>query len=148
VKCEVATFLDAFPEGVVFGNSINGMGYDVVLLGQAEPMPIDIDDIEQRLDRPEYARVKRSLDEIGFKSALQLFSRFAARGEQLKTWLQGAQLNRDRNLRLQYLAGLSLNMHQEATIYTHMTQFRKLPEGLFLGTRESLSALRDAMAVR
>jgi spermidine synthase len=148
VKSEVATFLDAFPDGMIFGNSVNGMGYDVVLLGQAEPRPINIDDIEQRLERPSYARVKQSLGEIGFTSALQLFSRYAARAEQLRGWLQGAQLNRDRNLRLQYLAGLGLNMHQEAAIYTHMTQFRKLPEGSFVGTAESISALKAAMAVR
>jgi spermidine synthase len=148
VKSEVATFLDAFPEGMIFGNSVNGMGYDVVLLGQAEPRPIDIDDIEQRLNRSEYAAVKQSLNEVGFRSALQLFSRYAASGQQLKSWLEDAQINRDRNLRLQYLAGLGFNLHQENIIYAHMTQFRELPEGVFLAAPETLNALKAAMAVR
>ncbi|HXN34249.1 MAG TPA: fused MFS/spermidine synthase, partial [Polyangiaceae bacterium] len=103
VKSEVATFISAFPNGVVFGNTNNGGGYDVVLLGRADPAPIDVDDIERRLSRPEYAPVRQSLREIGFASATQLFSTFAAKGSQLQLWLKDAQVNRDRNLRLQYL---------------------------------------------
>ena len=37
VKSEIATFLEAFPNGVVWGNTNNGAGYDLVLLGQVEP---------------------------------------------------------------------------------------------------------------
>jgi spermidine synthase len=147
VKSQVATFLDAFPGGMVFGNTLGGVGYDVVLLGRVEPAGIDIDDIERRLNRPEYAPVKKSLGEIGFTSALQLFSRYAGQGPQLKKWLEGAQVNHDRDLRLQYLAGLELNRHEEASIYMHMTEFRQYPEGLFLGTPEHLGALKAAMAV-
>jgi spermidine synthase len=146
VKSQVATFFDAFPSGMVFGNTLSGVGYDVVLLGQAEPTRIDIDDIERRLSLPEYAPVKKSLGEIGFTSALQLFSRYAGRGPQLQRWLEGAQINRDRDLRLQYLAGLELNRHEEANIYMHMTEFRQYPEDLFLGSAEHLGALKAAMA--
>ena len=41
----------------------------------------------------------------------------------LRSWLKDAAINRDRNLRLQYLAGLGLNLHQESAIYDHMTAF-------------------------
>src|SRR5262249_438727 len=34
VKSEIATFMEAFPNGVVWGNTNNGAGYDLVLLGQ------------------------------------------------------------------------------------------------------------------
>ena len=34
VKSEIATFFEAFPNGIVFGNTYNGAGYDLVLLGQ------------------------------------------------------------------------------------------------------------------
>jgi spermidine synthase len=146
VKSEVGTFLNAFPDGMIFGNSLGGLGYDVVLLGEVEPAPIDVDDIERRLNRPEYAEVKKSLGEIGFNSARQLFSRYAAGASQLQGWLADAELNRDSNLRLQYLAGLGLNLHDESRIYAHITEFRHYPEGVFQGSAESLEALKEAMA--
>ena len=52
VKSEVATFFQAFPNGVVFGNTNNGAGYDLVLVGQMGTMHINVDDIEQRLQSP------------------------------------------------------------------------------------------------
>jgi spermidine synthase len=146
VKSEVATFFDAFPNGMIFGNTLGGLGYDVVLLGQVDAAPIDIDEVERRLNRSEYAAVKKSLAEIGLGSAVQLFSRYAGRASQEREWLADAQLNRDSNLRLQYLAGLGLNLHNEATIYAHMTQFRHYPEGVFEGSVQSLGALQAAMA--
>ena len=145
VKSEVATFFDAFPNGMVFGNAPNGIGYDVVLLGQVEPTEIHIDDIEQRLNRPEYAKVKKSLRDIGFPSAAQLFATYAGAAAELKPWLAGAQINRDRNLRLQYLAGLGMNLYQQAAIYSHMVRFRRYPQNLFFGTSEDLKPLRAAM---
>jgi len=36
----------------------------------------------------------------------------------LKSWLTGAEINLDGNLRLQYLAGLALNNSMEGAIYT------------------------------
>jgi spermidine synthase len=145
VKSEVATFFEAFPDAMVFGNTINGYGYDVVLLGRVERTPIDIDHIEQRLSLPEYDRVKDSLREIGFASMTQLFSTYAGGGSQMQPWLEGAQINRDRNLRLQYLAGLGMNVHDETAIYRHMTASRQYPGDMFLGTPQRLATLRAAM---
>src|SRR5205814_5430597 len=55
VKSEIGTFLDVFPNGVVFGNTNEGKGYDLVLLGQVQPTRIDVDAIQAKLQRPEYA---------------------------------------------------------------------------------------------
>ena len=148
VKSEIATFLEAFPNGIVWGNTNEGAGYDIVLLGQTEPVRIDLDQIDARLSRPEYAPVARSLSEIGFYSAADLFSTFAAQGPQLRPWLADAQINRDRNLRLQYLAGLGVNQYRQAEIYREILQYRRVPDGLFVGTPERLEALRAAMASR
>src|SRR4029079_3326205 len=114
VKSEVATFFQAFPNGVVFGNTNNGGGYDLVLVGQQGTMKIDVDAIEAKLQRPEYAVVAQSLREIGFNSATELFSTFAGNAQMLAPWLADAQINRDRNLRLQFLAGLGLNNYDQA----------------------------------
>ncbi|HSL70719.1 MAG TPA: fused MFS/spermidine synthase [Longimicrobiales bacterium] len=145
VKSEIATFLEVFPNGVVFGNTHQGGGYDVVLLGQKDPKPIDIDKIEEKLRRPEYAPVAQSLAEIGFYSATDLFGRYAAQGPMLKPWLTDAQINRDRNLRLQYLAGLGINAYQQREIYEQILSHRQWPEGLFTGSPQTIDALRNAM---
>jgi spermidine synthase len=142
VKSEVGTFLEAFPEGLIFGNTHMGAGYDVVLVGQKTPGPIDVDAIEARLESPEYAPVKYSLSQIGFNSAIDLMSTFAARAEQLRPWLADVQINLDKNLRLQYLAGFGLNLYEQAPIYAAMIKERKFPEGLFTGSPETMAQLR------
>jgi spermidine synthase len=148
VKSEIATFLQVFPTGVVFGNTSNGTGYDVVLMAQVDGKPIDLDAIEAKLRTPEYSQVAYSLSQIGFYSAQDLFSTFAGKGPELLPWLADAQVNRDRNLRLQYLAGLGLNKYEQGAIYANMLNYRTFPEGLFAGSPERIEALRQAITWR
>jgi spermidine synthase len=145
VKSEIATFLEAFPNGMVFANTVNGQGYDVVLLGQVEPTTIDIDKMQARLDSPEYARIKQSLREIGIYSAVDLVATYAGNANDLKPWTQDASINRDRNLRLQYLAGMSLNTYKADPIYVSMTSHARYPENLFTGSQQTMDALRRAI---
>ena len=76
VKSEIATFLDAFPNGIVWGNTNEGKGYDLVLLGQAEPTKIDVDAIEAQAaaagvrEGEELARADRHA--LGGRSLLNL----------------------------------------------------------------------------
>ena len=142
VKSEIATFMKAFPNGVVFGNTNNGGGYDLVLVGQNGPMKIDVDAIEAKLASPEYAQVAQSLHEIGFNNATDLFATFAGNEQMLRPWLADAQINRDRNLRLQFLAGEGLNQYNQAAIYSQMMQYRQYPEGLFSGSPDRLARIR------
>src|SRR5258708_6834619 len=109
VKSEIATFMEAFPNGVGWGNTNNGAGYDLVLRGQAEDTKIHVDDIQAKLMRPEYAPVRQSLREIGMNSAVDLFATFARRAADLQPWLADASINRHRNLRFQFLAAMALN---------------------------------------
>jgi spermidine synthase len=134
VKSEIGTFFEAFPKGVVFGNTYNGAGYDLVLLGQLEPAPINIDEMQARLRRPEYTPVALSLQQIGFSSAVELLSTYAGSAPDLAGWLKDAAINRDRDLRLQYLAGLGLNLRQGDTIYRNILAYRRPPEGVFSGS--------------
>jgi spermidine synthase len=146
VKSELATFFEAFPNGLVFGNTTNGEGYDTVLVGSIEPLHIDVDAIQAKLSSPEYSRVAQSLREIGFNSAIDLFSTFAGRASDLKPYLKNASVNRDRNLRLQYLAGLGLNLYQAGPIYSEMLQYRGDPGDLFTGSEQTLQALKSMIA--
>jgi hypothetical protein len=56
--------------------------------------------------------------------------------------LQGAAINLDRNLRMQYLAGFGLDRDDSAAIYAEILRFRRFPDGLFKGTEAQLEALR------
>ena len=53
---------------------------------------------------------------------------------------------RDRDLRLQYLAGLGLNLYQSDAIYRNMIKESQYPEGLFTGSPATLAALRSAIS--
>jgi spermidine synthase len=145
VKSEIGTFMQAFPNSVVWGNTNNGVGYDLVLMGQLEPIRIDVDALQRKLDDPRYAQVAQSLREIGLYSAIDLLSNYAGTPTDLAPWLADVQINRDRNLRLQYLAGLSLNQYQSGPIYANMLQHARYPEDMFTGSAETLQALRDAV---
>jgi spermidine synthase len=146
VKSEIGTFLEAFPNGVVWGNTNNGQGYDLVLMGQTEPTTIDIDALQAKLDDPRYAEVKQSLQEIGITSAVDLLSNYAGSATDLAPWLKDAAINRDRNLKLQYLAGMGLNLYESGPIYADMLQYTKFPEHLFTGSPQSIQAVRDGIA--
>jgi spermidine synthase len=144
VKSEFATFFQAFPNGTIWGNSNKG-GYDTVALGQVEPTRIDIDAIDRRLARPDYAAVAQSLREVGFDLAVGLLATYATQEPDLRPWLAGAEINRDGNLRLQYLAGLGLNISMEAAIYNEILSYHTFPRNLFAGSEERLQALQSAM---
>jgi spermidine synthase len=143
VKSEIGTFMEAFPHGVVWGNTNNGAGYDLVLLGQVEDTKINVDAIQAKLDRPEYAPMKQSLREIGMNTAVDLFSTFAGRASDLQPWLADAKINRDRDLRLQFLAGLGLNLYQSDVIYSGMLAYaHRFPDELFVASPQTIEALR------
>jgi spermidine synthase len=143
VKSEIATFLEAFPNGAVFANTVNGQGYDLVLFGQLEDRKINVDDVQARLDDASNAAIAQSLREIGIFSAIDLFGTYAGRRSDMKDWLSDAIINTDRNLKLQYLAGLGLNLYRSDAIYRAMIRDVRYPEELFEGSEATLKALRN-----
>jgi spermidine synthase len=145
VKSEVATFFDVFPNGSIWGNDNNGTGYDTALLGQVEAPRIDVDAIQQRLMRPDFANVAQSLRDVGFLSVLDLLATYAGQRQDLMPWLQGAAINRDGNLRLQYMAGLALNVSMENTIYTQILSYRRYPGNMLVVSDESREAVTNAL---
>ena len=119
-----------------------------MLVGRAGPLKVDLDAIEARLAQPEYAPVRKSLMEIGFNSGVELFTTFAGQASDLKSYLADAQVNRDRNLRLQYLAGLGVNKYEQASIYADVLSHGRWVDGMFSGAPDKLAALRAGVAVR
>ena len=147
-KSVIATFFKVFPNGILLSNDSEGEGYDAVLLGQVEPMQFDLDALQERLDRDDHARVKQSLRETGFNSVISLFATYAGQAPDLRDWMRDAQINTDRNLRLQFLAGMWLNSYMGSEILDEITRYYKFPENLFLGSDQRKQMLRLALTGR
>lgn len=133
VKSEIATFFKVFPHGAIFANLAGGQGYDVVAVGSMEPLNIDLDALQRRLETPAYAEVAQSLRDVQMASVTDLFRTFAATREDLTPWMSDGLINRDRNLRLQYVAGKALNMAMEDSILREMLAYRKHDASIFSG---------------
>jgi spermidine synthase len=144
VKSVLATFFGAFPNGTVWSNHTQDRGYDLVLLGQSDPKPIDVDALQNRLERPDYQNVVLSLRSVGFRSALDVLATYFGQASDLRPWLEGAQLNLDKNLRLQYLAGFEINADASADLYQALAAYRRFPVDLFTGSEGFVQRLRSS----
>jgi len=141
VRSEIATFLEVFPEAVVWGNyDLFDQGYDVVLMGSNRPIRIDVDLVQARIDAD--PRIGDSLRGAGWRGAADLLGTYASRTADLRAWLQGAEINRDSGLRLQYLAGMGLNSGRAGWIYGEMERRSPFPVDLFRGSPEAVAEVR------
>ena len=146
VKSEIATFLEVFPGGVVWGNTNNGAGYDLVLLGQAEPTRIDVEAVQHHLSEPpDGARRAVARARSGCTRRLTCFRTTRGRKRISRRGSPTRSINRDRNLRLQYLAGMGFNLYQSEAIYADMLQYSQYPDDLFIGSDATKQQLRAAI---
>ncbi len=143
VKTELATFFSVFPNATVWSNYLDGDGYDLVLLGSAEPSPIDVNAIERRLQQPSYSGVSASLADVRFHSAVDLLATYAGRAQDLAPMLANTQVNDDLNMRLQYMAGMGLNSVSAPQVYRELLSYRKFPDDLLTGSGEGMNTLRE-----
>jgi spermidine synthase len=147
IKSEVATFFNVFPYGTVWSNQYaTGGGYDVVMLAKPGPLHIDPAALDARLNRPDHSAIKDALVQVELGGVDGLMATYAGQARDLRPWLTDAQINTDRNLRLEYLAGLGNNVY-DAMIYQHMLGFRRFPEEMFAASPEWMDRLRRVMAV-
>ncbi len=144
IKSELATFFDAFPNGTVWANLRDGEGYDMVFMGQAEPLRVNLDEIQRRVLREDFAPVRDSLREIGVSSLFDLFGSYAGGARDLAPWIAGAPLNTDGDLKLSYLAGWGINSNLADNLYRQMLRYRHPPQDVFTGSPELVHALMSA----
>jgi spermidine synthase len=74
-----------------------------------------------------------------------LLATFAAEAPRLDEWARGAQINTDRNLRLQYLAGMWLNSDMGTVILSGILAHYRFPDRTFVGSPARVRALRQAL---
>lgn len=173
IKSILGTFFQVFPNGILFSNDYTAEGYDAVLFGikdeQNAGYHINLDEWVERLSRPDHAEIVHSLREVGFGRQADSFdeapydpegvvvgmlSTYAGHAAALQEWSADAKINTDRNLRLQYLAGMAFN-RQEADIILHeILKWYKFPDDapendpdktLFVGDRQRLNRLRSRL---
>ena len=140
-KSEIATFAQVFPDTTLWNPDLLEEGYDLVALGRVEPAKISEAAIALRLQ--DSAAVRDSLWEVSLKSAAAVLSTYAGRGRDLAPWLADAQINRERHLRLQYLAGLAANTDERFLIFQQILQYRRYPADLFEASAELESQMRQ-----
>ncbi len=159
IKSVIATFFQVFPNGILWSNEREGEGYDAVLFAQVEPTVVDVDLLQERLDRPDHQLVKESLRQVGFgevkalksgevvnfEEAIDLLATYIGQASALEDWVRGAQINTDRNLRLQYLAGMALNSDMGERILASIRSHYRFPDQIFVGSPQSLSTLKQAI---
>lgn len=146
VRSVIATFLQVFPDALLWRNDdADGSGYDAVLVGRVDGRPIDVDAWQARVDGREHEKVRNSLAEVGFETIVDVLATYLGRGRDLAPWLAGADINTDRNLRLQYLAGAAVNRNSGTGIRNAILRYRRFPEDLLTGHPDTLSALRQAL---
>jgi spermidine synthase len=153
VRSELATFFSVFPNGTVWRNdNRNGSGYDIVLVARLEDepviKPIDVDALQSRIAQPEYLPVKTSLEEVGFMTVFDVLRTYSGRSTNLTPWLAGSEINRDSNLRLQYLAGLGYNEFLGTQIRDEMLTYRTFPTDMFTGSTANIAYLTELVMSR
>jgi spermidine synthase len=160
VKSLIATFFAVFPKGIFFSNDLGGVGFDAVLLGRAEPAAINIDKLQETLNNPAYAPVRESLMEVGIGAntanlqletnlwgdpVIALLATYAGRALDLREWMKNAQINTDRNMRLQYLAGMAINTKMQKEIFNGILSYYEFPEELLTGSPHSIEIMKQAL---
>ena len=141
VKSEIGTFAAVFPDTTLWSPDLLEEGYDLVGLGRVDGSSISQSDLQARMDAsPE---VKASLKAVALTSAADLLSTYAGRASDLAPWLADAEINRERHLRLQYLAGLAANSDQRYLIFQSMLNYRKYPADLFVASAGLEATLRE-----
>lgn len=131
-KCELATFLEAFPNATLWtswrtGDYVETL-HDIIAVGQLEPRPLDLADIDRRTSATE--KLTAALEAVDLATIPSLMAQYAGRGDNLQPWLAGAEINRDLSLRLEYLAGLSLWVKQSEAIFDEIAAYRRYPAGI------------------
>jgi len=158
-KSMISTFFQVFPDGMLFSNDQHYEGYDAVLLGQVQSWKINLDGLQETLARNDYLPVEESLSEVGFGNGVaqgeytemgvvvDLLATYAGQASDLRPWTRNAQINRDRDLRLQYLAGMWFNSYQSTRILQDILSYYRFPENLFTGSSERIAMLKQALSL-
>ena len=139
VRSEIATLASVFADVTLWHSNLQGFGYDLVVLGSDAPLEINISTATDRLaSRP---RLEARLRKVGLAPVERLFGSFTGNSEDLNAWLEGALINSNRSLRLQYLAGRAYRTYDGQVIYQTISNQARYHD-IFRGSEKSLNEIR------
>ncbi|MCU1324640.1 MAG: Spermine synthase [Bryobacterales bacterium] len=142
---ELRTFFVAFPEGSVWANLRDGLGYDMVFFAQLGPLRINLDTVEAKFSAPEHEPVRQSLRDIGINNLYDLFSTYTGNSKDMYPWVKDAPPNTDGDLKLSYLAGWGINATLDDYLYRQMLRYRKTPTQVFTGDPTRVQTLLSVL---
>ena len=140
VSCELATFLKVFPAATLWSSGADRrFGYDIIAVAQADETPIDLQAVQDRIDNnPE---LKAALKEVDLDSVEKLFNHYVGYGKDLETMLQNAEINRESNLKLEYMAGMASYMQEPDAILRLVLRALRYPTEVFVNDEKFRSTI-------
>jgi spermidine synthase len=133
VKSVAATFSRSFSNVVLWRARA-----DVLLVGSDSPIRIDLDRFTERLERPP---VQNQLASLGLNTHWSLFAGFAMDDTAVRAWSDGAIINTDDNLYLEFSSPLNIGRSQLNRILRSIDEHLASPSAV-LGT---VSPLYDSV---
>ena len=91
------------------------------------------------------SRKPRTGEVVDREEGIDLLATYTGQAPLLKEWSRGAQINTDRNLRLQYLAGMWLNSDMGEQILASILRITSFPDETFVGSPEGLDELEELL---
>ena len=141
VRSLLGAFAEVFPEGTIWITP-----FDVVMMGGIGPVPFDVPMVREYLIAN--PRVATSLSEVGFDSAEDIAGCFLCSCRSLKDFLRGAQVNRDRNLNIQYRGWQAYYQHNLPEMRRLLVGLRSYDATVFVVPDEERVKFREALERR
>ena len=161
-KSVIATFFKVFPNGIIWSNDQNGQGYDAVLFGSVDMKgsrhPAEAEYRRHPGSTSTTPPIRRSSGRCrmcisasrrtpGSCEAVELLATYAGTAPRMTAWTAGTEQAHqlDRNLRLQYIAGMYINNDDEVKIFNNILQNYSWPDEIFSGSPEHVAALKEIL---
>ena len=129
----VASFAEIFPHTMLWHNR------SVALIGSHAPLRVDFENLERRLEQP---RVARQLAGVGLDDVYSLVADLVLADAHVRAFVDGAIINTDDNLYLEFSSPLSLGGSRSGEIVNALNHLRDRTDPFDI-TDPELQALMD-----
>jgi len=134
----VASFAAAFPHTTLWQAS-----FDILLIGSDAPLQVDLDLLARRLSQP---RVAAQLSLIGLDTPLALLAEFALDSKAVHAYAEGAVINSDDNLYLEYSSPLHAGSEDIRINIRGINRARQTAEALVANGARRFASQRELRA--
>jgi spermidine synthase len=134
----VRTFATAFPHTTLWQTT-----YDVILIGSNRPIQVDLGNLARRLAQP---RVAGQLARVGLDSPLPFLAEFALDDEGMRSYAEGAPLNTDDNLYLEFWSPLAIGSRGAPFNVLSIDEHRVNPAAIVSGPEPFYASSEEAAA--